>query len=83
MKLKNFNLPIHFFFYILNDNGRIFATELIRRMRPIIFLSISSKLFPCVSGTLRITKINAMPLIAVNVKNAPPNPNKPVQAEER
>lgn len=38
-------------FYMLNDNGLMLATELIRRTRPIIFRSMSSRDLPCVSGT--------------------------------
>ena len=35
---------------------KMLATELIRRTRPIILRSISSRDFPCVSGTQNITK---------------------------
>lgn len=41
---------------MLKDNGFMLATELIRRTRPIILRSISSRDFPCVSGTQNITK---------------------------
>lgn len=60
---------------MLNDNGLILATELMRLTRPIIFRSISSKLLPCVSGTQNITKNSPTKQIAPNNQNAPLKPN--------
>lgn len=46
-----FSLRVVTYFYMLNDSGLMLATELIRRTRPIIFRSMSSRDLPCVSGT--------------------------------
>lgn len=48
---RSFSLRVLTYFYILNDSGLMLATELIRRTRPIIFRSMSSRDLPCVSGT--------------------------------
>lgn len=58
-------------FYILNESGRMFATELIRRMRPIIFRSMSSSVLPCVSGTLNIMKNRPAIQIVENIQKSP------------
>lgn len=60
--------------YMLNDNGRMLATELILRTRPIIFRSISSKLLPCVSGTHNISNTNPMTQIAPKNQKQPLRP---------
>lgn len=57
--------------YMLNDSGLMLATELIRRTRPIILRSMSSRDFPCVSGTYTMTKKRPMTQIEPNIQNAP------------
>lgn len=66
----------------LNESGRILATELIRRMRPHILRSISSKLLPCVSGTLNITKNKPIIQIVANIPKRPYKPNASVNVEK-
>lgn len=61
-------------FYILNDRGLILATEDILLTRPIIFLSISSKVLPWVSGTYKITNTMATTQIQPNNQKAPEIP---------
>lgn len=63
------------FSHKLNESGRILATDDIRRMRPIILRSISSKLLPCVSGTLNMTKNKPIVQIVAKIPNRPVKPN--------
>lgn len=63
-----------YMFYILNDRGLILATEDILLTRPIIFLSISSKVLPWVSGTYKITNTMATTQIQPNNQKAPEIP---------
>lgn len=67
------------FLHKLNESGRILATELIRRMRPIILRSMSSKLLPCVSGTLNMTKKKPIKQMVANIQNTPDKPNASVK----
>ena len=57
--------------YILKLSGFMFATEDILRTRPIIFLSISSSDFPCVSGTYKMVKNKPTTQIAPKNQKAP------------
>lgn len=59
----------------LNESGRILATDDMRRMRPIILRSMSSKLLPCVSGTLNMTKNRPTVQIVAKIPNTPCEPN--------
>lgn len=62
--------------------GLRFAMELILRTAltgtggpvPVRFLSISSRLLPCVSGTKKMTKNRAESVIQLNAQNVPWNP---------
>lgn len=57
--------------------GRRFAIELILRTCPVSFFSMSSRLFPCVSGTQIITKNRPAKQMAANIQNvfALPSPD--------
>lgn len=61
---------------MLKLNGLIFATELILRTLPIIFLSMSSKLLPCVSGTQNTMKKKPTTQTHPNSQNVPCAPIK-------